>query len=164
MDGSQCIWNEVDIAMAIGEIKQTCKQATRLNDSDWSLYYAAVSQLTELIKRKYSQCEANPPSPVVRHSSLPQPCPRCHVPMSGLCMQCESFPAVHSDPMSETSSETWTCSICSAANTDSAYICEVCSGHRLLREEVKKHWKCEHCGYKYNSQQLQECANCHTSK
>lgn len=165
VDGSQCIWNEVDIAMAIVEIKQAYSQVIRQNDSDWSLYYTAVKQLKDLMQRKYS---ANQPSQAAvfspSYTSLPQPVPRYSLSASGLCMDCGSFPAPHSDPMSVASSETWTCSICSSVNTDSVYICEVCSGHRLLRTETKKHWNCGHCGYKYNSQQLQECANCHASK
>ncbi len=171
LDGSLCIWNEVDIAIAIGEIREAYNSTMRQNDPDWSLYYAAVNRLREVIQQKYPQFNTNSQAkePIHRSlsASLPHPCPHCHIPMAGHCLRCESFPASASGDSYLADSDTWRCSICSYTNKASDYICKTCSGHRLLKEEARvdqgKYWKCTHCGYKYNTQSLQECADCHTS-
>ena len=157
LDYSQCVWDKEDIARAIGEVRAAYNHAIRQNDPEWAPYYTAVTHLKELILLKDPQYDTNSSLQQPLSSSLPQSCPHCHVPMSGQCLRCESFPASFS--------QTWKCSICSAINKESDLLCEICSGHRHLEAEKKgKYWKCRNCQYKYNSQTLPQCANCHNSK
>ena len=142
LDFSLQAWNDVQIATNIAEIQQKYQQNQQKD------YFQAIQRLKTTLQEKFLHETSSNYSNLFTNPPFPRP----------IASLSSSFSTYQVVP------DTWKCSICREVNQNSGLICKNCSGHRELPGELVdvegKHWMCGNCGYKYNSNRLQKCANC----
>ena len=189
-DGSYTIIQDDDVIQSVQTIQETCaKLRTEGEAADWSLYFADVEKFRALIAAKCPEkcpeghryggetCRTCWEASEQRQPDPPQAaqayCPVCNTPMSDVCPTCSSREIAAAAAQEEKK-------YCRSCGQESNLeMCETCQQRAFTSAQnvaqspevpspspipLSKFWACKSCSYKYCTQDIFACPNCHNPK